>query len=481
MGRANGKLCVPAWQPEGGPAMERRLMAILSADVVGFSRMMGVDEVGTLAQLKALRARLVEPLVAEHHGRIIKLMGDGALMEFPSAVQAVECGLAIQRGIASFDGGGTAGPDIALRIAIHVGDVIIEGRDVYGDGVNIAARLEKIAPPGRVCVSEDVRRMVEGKVEARFDDFGVHRLKNIAQPVRAFVIGTGAAGRQSIRDQRVEVKYCRSKDGVRIAHAALGEGPPLVKAASFMTHLGHDRESPVMRPRDAALSMGYRYIRYDQRGCGLSDWEVADFSLEAMVSDLEAVAEALGLQRFPILGISQGSAIAIAYAVRHPERVSCLVLYGGYAAGWRRLNDPHWREQREAMLALVRVGWGADNPAFRQVYTSLFVPGGSAEQHQWFNDLQRVATTPDNAHRIMTMFAEIDVRDRLGRVTQPTLVLHCRNDAVVPIRAGREIAAGIPNASFVELDGANHVILEQDACWPRFLAEVRAFLAEHAI
>lgn len=460
--------------------MQRRLMAILSADVVGFSRLMADDEGKTLARLKALRAGLVEPSVAAHHGRIIKLMGDGALMEFASAVQAVECGLEIQDRIAHWNAKADGGPDITLRIAIHIGDVIIEGRDIYGDGVNIAARLESIAPPGRLCVSDDVRRMVEGKLDACFDDFGFHRLKNLKQPVHAFVVRAGGAAREPARDQRVEVRYCQAKDGVRIAYAARGEGPPLVKAATFLTHLEHERESPVWRHWFSELSKGYGYIRYDERGNGLSAWDVADISFDAFVSDLEVVADALELERFPILGISQGCAVAIAYAVRHPDRVSALVLHGGYAAGWRRLGDPQWRDRRAAMLELVRVGWGADNPAFRQAHTSMFVPGGTPEQHRWFNDLQKVSCTPDNAYRILSALADIDVRGLLPEVTQPTLVLHCRDDAVVPVSSGRELAASIPGATFVELDGANHIILEEDACWPRFLSEVRGFLAQHA-
>jgi DNA-binding winged helix-turn-helix (wHTH) protein/pimeloyl-ACP methyl ester carboxylesterase len=276
-------------------------------------------------------------------------------------------------------------------------------------------------------------------------------------------------------DLRQEVKFCRAADGTRIAYSVVGSGPPLVKAANWLNHLEYDWQSPVWSPFLQALAKDYQLVRYDERGNGLSDWEVADISFEAFVRDLETVVEASGLERFPLLGISQGCAVSIAYAVRHPERVTHLVLFGGYPRGRGRRGADE-AEQADALLTLMRLGWGQENPAFRQVYTSLFIPGGSAEQMQWMNDLQRITTSPENAVRIRAALNNIDIEDLLPLVKAPTLVLHRREDAAVPSSEGRRMAVGIPGARFVALEGRNHVILAGDPDWDRILSEVGAFL-----
>lgn len=275
---------------------------------------------------------------------------------------------------------------------------------------------------------------------------------------------------------RHEIHFCTASDGVRIAYAEVGTGPPLLKAANWLNHLEYDWESPIWSPLLHELAAAHRLIRYDARGNGLSDWEVDDISFEAFVRDLESVVEATGIQRFALLGISQGCAVSIAYAVRHPERVSHLVLYGGFARGKRKRGSPQDIEQADAVLTLIRQGWGQENPAFRQIFTSLFIPGATAEQVQWFNELQQRTTSPENAARIRRAVDDIDVTDLLARVAVPTLVLHCRSDAGQPFEEGRTLAAGIRGARFVALEGHNHVILEGDPGWRRFLDEVKSFL-----
>jgi DNA-binding SARP family transcriptional activator/alpha-beta hydrolase superfamily lysophospholipase len=273
-----------------------------------------------------------------------------------------------------------------------------------------------------------------------------------------------------------DIRFCVTSDGVRIAFASAGSGPPLVKTANWLNHLEFDWQSPVWRHLMRELSSGFRLIRYDERGNGLSDWKVDDFSLEALVCDLETVVDAAGLDRFPVLGISQGCAAAICYAVRHPERVTRMVLHGGYAKGWRTRGNPSEIAKREAMLTLVREGWGQDNPAFRQIFTSWYIPDGNPEQWRWWNDLQRISTSPENAARLMIDLGNIDVTHLLPRVRVPTLVLHSVQDAAVPFAAGRELAASIAGARFLPLDSRNHVILDHEPAWPRFIAEVRSFL-----
>ncbi len=277
-------------------------------------------------------------------------------------------------------------------------------------------------------------------------------------------------------DLRQDVKFCTAADGTRIAYSVVGNGPPLVKAANWLNHLEYDWESPIWRPFLQALGSAYRLVRYDERGNGLSDWTVDDISFEAFVSDLESVVEATGLQRFPLFSMSQGCAVSIAYAVRHPERVTHLILLGGYARGRKRRGSQADADQADALLTLMRLGWGQENPAFRQVYTSLFIPGGSTEQMQWMNELQRRTTSPENAVRIRQAMNDIQVEDLLARVTVPTLVLHRREDAVAPFEEGRRIAAGIRGSRFVALEGRNHVVLAGDPDWDRILDEINTFL-----
>lgn len=288
--------------------------------------------------------------------------------------------------------------------------------------------------------------------------------------------GTAKTEPSRVPALRHEIHFCTASDGVRIAYAEVGTGPPLLKAANWLNHLEYDWESPIWSPLLHELAAAHRLIRYDARGNGLSDWEVDDISFEAFVRDLESVVEATGIQRFALLGISQGCAVSIAYAVRHPERVSHLVLYGGFARGKRKRGSPQDIEQADAVLTLIRQGWGQENPAFRQIFTSLFIPGATAEQVQWFNELQQRTTSPENAARIRRAVDDIDVTDLLACVAVPTLVLHCRSDAGQPFEEGRTLAAGIRGARFVALEGHNHVILEGDPGWRRFLDEVKSFL-----
>ena len=276
---------------------------------------------------------------------------------------------------------------------------------------------------------------------------------------------------------RQEISYCRAADGVRLAYAKVGHGPKLLKAANYLNHLEYDWECPVTRHLLHGLARHFAVLRYDARGNGLSDWEVSDISFEAWVSDLETVADTVGWQRFPLMGMSQGCAISIAYAVKHPQRVSHLILYGSFARGRMvRATSDEQREKITAMETLVRLGWGEENAAFRQMFTSQFVPGGSKEQIDWFNELQRRTTSPECAARYFHTTNHIDVRALLPKVRVPTLVLHLRDDAVHDFEFGREVAAGIPGARFVPLQGKNHMPLEQDPASLRILEEVSLFL-----
>jgi pimeloyl-ACP methyl ester carboxylesterase/DNA-binding CsgD family transcriptional regulator len=277
---------------------------------------------------------------------------------------------------------------------------------------------------------------------------------------------------------RQRIRFCSSHDGVRIAYATSGKGPPLVKVGNWLTHLEFELKSPVWGYLLEALSEHHTLLRYDQRGTGLSDWLVERMDFEDWVLDLEAVVNAAGIERFPLLCLSQGAPVGISYAARHPERVSHLILHGGYARGRRaRASEPRHHEEADMMDKLMELGWGKNDAAFRQFFTSQFIPGGSAEQHRWFNELERISTSPANAVRILRSFQNVDVTPRLSQVRCPTLVLHATGDLRVPFAEGRRLAGLIEQARFVPLATDNHLMVEQDAVWPRWRDEVHEFLS----
>jgi pimeloyl-ACP methyl ester carboxylesterase len=275
------------------------------------------------------------------------------------------------------------------------------------------------------------------------------------------------------------VQFCTAPDGVRIAYALHGSGPPLVRTATWLTHLEFDWESPVWRHWLVGLAERHTLLRYDERGCGLSDRDVEDLSLEARVADLEAVVAAAGFDQIALLGMSQSGPVAVAYAARHPERISRLALFATYARG-RLMRDPSpsAREHAELMISLIRMGWAQNQPAFRRLFTTLFIPGATSEQMEWFDDLQRVTTEPETAVRIRHARNHDDVRSEAEQVASPTLVLHAREDALAPFSEGRLLASLIPGARFVALDSPNHILLAEEPAWDQFRDELHAFLGE---
>jgi class 3 adenylate cyclase/pimeloyl-ACP methyl ester carboxylesterase len=463
--------------------MERRLAAILAADVAGYSRMMSVDEAATLATLQLHQSELLSPAITRHRGRIVKLMGDGILAEFGSVVEAVRCAIEIQREMAVRNRTTNGAQRMTFRIGAHVGDVIADNDDIYGDGVNIAARLEGLAEPGSICISRQAYDQIDGKIPNVFRSLGPQQLKNIPKAVEVFAIESdeldgprSIAGADPARLQQ-EISYCRAPDGVRLAWAKVGQGPPLVRTGAWMSHLEYEWDNPLRRASVLNLAKNHTLIRYDPRGNGLSDWDVADISLDAWVSDLEAVVDAAGLTRFPLLAVSQGCAIAISYIVRHPERISRLVLYGGFALGGNKRSEQE-KNKRTAMATLMRMGWGNDEPSFRQLFTSQMMPGAAKEQSDAFNELQRRTTSPECAARYFAAVGDFDVVDLLPKIKVPTLVMHARGDLMQPFEEGRRMAAAIADARFVALQGQNHFFLPGEPAGQRFLEELELFLAE---
>lgn len=269
---------------------------------------------------------------------------------------------------------------------------------------------------------------------------------------------------------------------MQLAYATSGEGPPFVKVANFLTHLEYDWRSPVVRPFILELNRGRTLLRYDPRGCGLSDRNVEDLSLDAWVADLEAVVDAAGVGRFPLFAHSQGGAIGVAYAARHPDRVSHLILLGGWGRHVMKRNlSPQQLEEMRTLVKLAGLGWGKENPAYRQVFTSLLIPDSSPEEAASYNELERMCASAECAARIFSSVGKLEVMELAPLVQCPTLVMHAQGDASVPYEEGRLLAAAIPNARFVLLHGRNHILLSHETAWQEFFEELRAFLGAVAL
>ncbi|MEJ2177687.1 MAG: alpha/beta fold hydrolase, partial [Gammaproteobacteria bacterium] len=319
--------------------LPRKLAAVLYADVAGYSRLTGDDEDATHRVLSEY-LDLIADTISAHRGQVMHYAGDAVLAKFDAVIDAVSSAVEIQDQIIERNEDIAEERKVNFRIGVNLGDVIEDRGDIYGDGVNIAARLEGLANPGGICISESVRSALKENLDLYFEDMGEQSLKNIDDPVRAYqVLKVGAGHKSSGSGQKnlaQEVHLHMTDDGVSLAYSMIGEGQPLVKAANWMNHLEFEIHNPPWQHWWAALSDQYKLIRYDQRGNGLSDWNVDNLTFDYFVSDLESIVDAIKIDRFALLGISQGCAVSVAYAVRHPERVSHLILYGGYVQGWRK-------------------------------------------------------------------------------------------------------------------------------------------------
>lgn len=277
-----------------------------------------------------------------------------------------------------------------------------------------------------------------------------------------------------------QIRFCRSFDGTRIAYTVTGKGPPLIKAPHWFGHLEAEWNSPVWRPWIETLSREYTLVRLDERGCGLSDHE-ADISFDALVRDVEAVADAAGLSRFAMLGQSQGGPVVLEYAVRHPERVSHLVLLNAYARGWRRRgHPPQVEEEIQARLKLIELGWQRDDASYRQLFLSQYIPEGSRDELRSLSEVARQSSTGQTVINLVNCFFDVDIRDSAARLACPALLLHSRGCLRVPFEEGRILAGLIPDARLIPLDTANDILLAKEPSFERFFQEIRAFLPRAA-
>lgn len=323
-------------------------------------------------------------------------------------------------------------------------------------------------------------KKLSNEFEKRFNRAGINWSKDSSLKANPDEIPK-AINQPEVREllARQKVQFCKAKDGVSIAYASVGKGLPIIKAANWLSHLEHDWNSPIWSPLFRDLAQSHHFFRYDERGNGLSDWNVKDISFESFVTDLESVVEASGHQQFSLLGISQGAAVSIEYAIRHPERVKHLILFGGYAAGWRIDATEKTIKEREAVMTLTEIGWGQNNPSYRQIFSLTFMPSANVDELAWFNEFQRLTTSADNAVRFLSVFGDIDVREQLAKLKVPTLVLHSLGDERIPISVGRDLAAAIPNAEFVGLESDGHLLLGREPASKVFVDTIRDFIARH--
>jgi pimeloyl-ACP methyl ester carboxylesterase len=358
-----------------------------------------------------------------------------------------------------------------FRIGVNLGDVVEEKDKIFGDGVNIAARMESLAEGGGICISGTAYDQVEGKLGLSYEHLGEQAVKNIAKPARIYrvLIDSGTPASTNFIDQHIQ--FCTTVDGVRIAYSMAGQGPSLVIPPGWVSHLQLSMELPALRVLREKMARNHILVAYDKYGCGLSERRRTDFSLESELRPLEAVVDHLRLRRFALWGISQSGAIAAAYAAKHPRRVSHLILYGAYARGEAIAPD----ELKAGLKSLIRAHWGMGS----KTLADLFLPDVDEASIRWFTQLQREAATPEMAAQLMNLTYSLNVADLLPKIRVPTLVMHRRGDRAIPFELGKEMAAMIPGARFIPLEGNAHLPFfgNVDSVW-RAIAE---FLGDPAV
>jgi class 3 adenylate cyclase/pimeloyl-ACP methyl ester carboxylesterase len=459
--------------------LKRRLIVILVADMAGYSRLMERDEEGVITRQKGHRKELIDPEISQRDGILLKNTGDGLIVEFNSVQDAIRCAMAIQLGMMEREGQADDDRRIQYRIGINLGDLVFDEDDFFGDGLNVAARLEGLAKPGGITVSDMVFQTLPEKYKDQLEDLGNQKVKNISRPIRVWQWLPDQPRKSETKSElalKQRVQYTTSKDGTQIAWARIGRGNALVKAPNWLNHLDYEWRSPIWEPFYTSIAGHQDFIRFDQRGNGLSEWEVSDISEERMVEDMDAVIKAADVDRFALFGISQGGAFSIRYAVEYPEKVTCLILFGAYLRGRMNRDSLDQRQLCEVLGMMIEQGWGSTNPVFLHTFTSNFMPDAPAEVSAGFDELQRVSTSPENARKVWDMNVNVDVVELARQVKVPTLILHCVGDRVSPLEEGRLLAKTIPNATFVELPGSNHVLVPNTTAYEQLLEELEDFL-----
>lgn len=461
----------------------RRLSAILALDVVGYTSLVHKDAPGVLAALNAIYRAVVTPAVTAADGRVVKLLGDGALIEFPSARAALRCAIQVQQEMRRPDPLYSFSEPIRLRAGLHAGDVVVEDGDILGEGVAIASRLQAAVQPGGILASRSFCDLAGSDAAVRLRREGLHSFKGVTQPIEVLAVDftdTAVSARRAALAQEQEIRFCSANDNVRLAWTVNGDGPIVVKAPNWIGHLELDWRNPSIAPLLTSVAEKWRLVRFDQRGNGLSDWDVNDISFERFVDDLERIFDAAQVEKAPILAVSQGGAIAAAFAARRPARVSAIVMIGAFAVGRARRRSKKELEQAKALRAMMLAGWDDEYPSLRDLMANVIVPTASDEERRLFAEDMRRIISPGNVARIRQAVDNIDITNLLRDVAASCLVLHCRGDRMQPIEQGRAFAVGLPNARFIAYDSVNHMPPENDPSWPLIERDVQTFLALHA-
>lgn len=345
-------------------------------------------------------------------------------------------------------------------------------KDPYNVGVanSLLLQLDKLG-----YLSE--KKKFQKELTQRFDDAGIKWQEYSNTNHNNATVAHKSTSRDMLIRQ--QIKFCNTRDNTRLAYACAGEGYPIVKAANWFSHLELDWDAPICSPLFRQLASKHRVIRYDKRGNGLSDWNVKDLSFKSFVDDLDTVVKQTKLEKFALLGISQGASISIEYAINNPDKVSHLILFGGYVAGWRINATEDEIRKREAIITLTKSGWSQDNPAYRQIFSTTFMPSANKEELDWYNEFQRQSTSSETAARYLSVFGDIDVRHQLAKIKVPTLVIHSLHDQRIPLEIGQKIAAEIPNAEFVGLESDGHLLLGREPATIKFVEAVNDFIARH--
>lgn len=453
--------------------MERAIAAIVSLDVVGYSRRMAHDPEAMLAELRTVFDTVIRPNVRVGNGRIFKLMGDGALVRFNTASDAIATAHAIQKDM--------RGNSVQLRAGVHVGDVTINQEDIFGDAVNVAARLQSAAQPGGCLVSRVAQQIAGGSNGVPLKSEGALTLKGVPAPVEVYSIdlrGKDTQAQRVLHAKNQKIRFATSGDGTRIAWTETGQGRTIVKAPNWVQHLESDWTHNPMNGWLPHLSQHYRLIRCDGRNNGLSDRGIRDVSLDRFVDDLKALFDAAQISRAPVFGASLGAAVAAAFAARYPDRVSGLILLSGFVHGLAKRNRPQDLALGHAMMDLSRDAWDASYPSGRHLFAQAFFPESSPQDQDLYARFIQMAMTHEDYLRISECVDVVDIEPLLPEICCPALILHADRERVHLKDQGQKLAAGIPDARFVGLDTANNNMPDYDPEWPKALREIESFLAD---
>ncbi len=452
--------------------MKRKIAAILSLDVVEYTKRMSEDAETTLNTLQRILDDVIRPLVHENNGRIFKLMGDGALVEFVAATDAINAASQIFNQMRD--------EDVTLRGGLHVGDVMPNGADLFGEAVNVASRLQSSAHIGSCLVSKTAAEVAGTSLAVALRPESSIRLKGIPNPVEAYSIdldGDKRHAKNKLLANSQDVRFAKSKDGTTLAWTSTGSGRKLLVTPNWLRHLEYDWTMNTIAGWLPLLSENHCLYRFDGRNNGLSQRGVQDVSLNRIVEDVEAVLDAAGIEKVPLFGISFGATIAAAFAAHNPDRVSGLVLLGGFAQGLAVRSQPGIAALGQAMMDMSLEGWNDEYPSARDLMAQSFAPTASPHDQRTYAEFMKVAMDHRDWLKIGPLVAGVDVTDLLPRITCPALVMHANRDRMHSVEQGRIFASGIENARFVGLETANNTMPEYDPAWPKALVEIERFLS----